>query len=48
MEEQEITLDGKKIKIVTKLPNDTYEENTPIVDLEDTIEVPVLKESSYE
>lgn len=48
VEEQEITLDGKKIKIVTKMPKDMIEENPPIVDLDDTIELQVIKESTNE
>ena len=39
MEEKEIVVDGKKEKIVIKLPKEKYEENNVYKFLEDTIEL---------
>lgn len=39
MEEKEIVVDGKKEKIVIKLPEEQYEENNGYSFLEDTIEL---------
>lgn len=39
MEEKEITLDGKKIKVITKLPKEQIEDNNIKLFLEDTIEL---------
>lgn len=45
MEEKEIVIDGKKRKIVTKLPKEDYEDNSAMLFLEDTIELDdVIKE----
>ncbi len=37
MKEEEITLEGKKIKIITKLPKEMIEDNNLEIDLNDTI-----------
>lgn len=43
--EEEIMLDGKKIKIITKLPKEMIEDNNTEIDLEDTIDLEeVVKE----
>ena len=45
MEEKEVVVDSKNIKIVTKLPKDNYEINNLNLYLEDTIDLEnILKE----
>ena len=39
MEEKEVVVDSKSIKIVTKLPKDNYEINNLNLYLEDTIDL---------
>jgi hypothetical protein len=39
MEEKEIIVDGKKEKIIIKIPKEEYEENNSYRFLEDTIEL---------
>ena len=39
MKEEEITLEGKKIKIITKLPKEMIEDNNLEVELDDTIDL---------
>lgn len=39
MEEKEIEVNGKKIKVVTKLPKEYIEENSLNLFLEDTIDL---------
>lgn len=39
MEEKEIVVDGKKEKIIIKIPKEEYEENDSYIFLEDTIEL---------
>ena len=39
MKEEEITLDDKKIKIITKLPKEMIEDNNLEVELDDTIDL---------
>lgn len=41
---EEVYLDGKKIKVVTKLTNEMIEDNTLKVELDDTIDLSNLKE----
>lgn len=42
MIEEEITLDGKKIKIITKLPKEMIEDNNLKIELDDTIDLKEL------
>ena len=39
MKEEEITLEGKKIKIITKLPKEMIEDNNLKIELDDTIDL---------
>lgn len=44
MEEVIVDLDGKKIKVVTKLSKEMIEDNTLKIELDDTIDLSNLKE----
>ena len=39
MKEEEIILEGKKIKIITKLPKEMIEDNNLKIELDDTIDL---------
>ena len=42
MKEEEITLKGKKIKIITKLPKEMIEDNNLKIELDNTIDLKEL------
>ena len=42
MKEEEIILEGKKIKIITKLPKEMIEDNNLKIELDDTIDLKEL------
>lgn len=48
MKEEEITLDGKKIKIITKLPKEMIEDNNLEIFLDDTIDLEDLSKDIKE
>ena len=48
MMKEEIILDGKKIKIITKLPKEMIEDNNTEIDLDDTIDLKELVEEIEE
>ena len=43
MKEEEIILDGKKIKIITKLPKNMIEDNKLKIELDNTIELEAVQ-----
>lgn len=48
MMEEEITLEGKKIKIITKLPKEMIEDNNLKIELDDTIDLKELQKEIKE
>ena len=48
MKEEEITLDGKKIKIITKLPKEMIEDNNLEISLDNTIDLEELSKEIKE
>ena len=48
MKEEEITLEGKKIKIITKLPKEMIEDNNIKIELDDTIDIKELQKEIKE
>ena len=48
MKEEEITLDGKKIKIITKLPKEMIEDNNLKIELDNTIDLKELQKEIKE
>lgn len=48
MKEEEITLEGKKIKIITKLPKEMIEDNNLKIELDDTIDLKELQKEIKE
>lgn len=48
MKEEEITLEGKKIKIITKLPKEMIEDNNLKIELDDTIDIKELQKEIKE
>ena len=48
MKEEEITLNGKKIKIITKLPKEMIEDNNLKIELDDTIDIKELQKEIKE
>lgn len=48
MKEEEIILEGKKIKIITKLPKEMIEDNNLKIELDDTIDLKELQKEIKE